>query len=137
LFQGVDRRIEIRPHPTRGSHEVMFVAKSVGLDLMPSSADLAHQSRMRYHLLAQTEEGGPERELIKPVEYGWSGLGVWTVVEGQRYPVCVGSPPPTEVAGKGADGQPLSQADHARHHVRAGSQADGDQGSSRSRPLVR
>ena len=38
---------------------MMFVAKSVGLYLVPSIADLPDQFGVRDHLLAQTEEGGP------------------------------------------------------------------------------
>ena len=66
---------------------MMGVAKSVGLHLVPPAADLAHQLGMQYHLLAQTEEGRGEGELIEPVEDVRSGAGVRTVVEGQRHPV--------------------------------------------------
>ena len=59
FLHSVHRRIEIRPHPPRGPHEMMFVAKSVGLYLVPSIADLPDQFGVRGHLLAQTEEGGP------------------------------------------------------------------------------
>jgi len=136
LAHGFHRRIEIRPYPPRRSREVMFVAKSVGFYLVPSMADLAHQFGVRNHLLPQAEEGGTQGKLIEPVEHMGSGAGVRTVVEGQRHPVGVGPPPSTEVAWKGANGQPLSQADHAGHHVRRGGQADRDQDSSRRRPPV-
>ena len=79
---------------------MMCVAKSVGLDLVPSMADFAHQLRMQYHLLAQTEEGGGEGELIEPVKHVRSGAGIRTVVEGQRDPVSARPAPPTEVAGQ-------------------------------------
>ena len=58
LLQGVDRPIEIRPHPARGPRKMVVVAISVGLHLVPPAADFADQLGMPGHLLAETEEGG-------------------------------------------------------------------------------
>ena len=115
----------------------MVVTKSMGLHLVPSSDDLTHQGGMRHHLLTQTEEGGPQGELIKPVEHQWGRARVGAVIECERHSVRVTRSPSAQLSGKGANGQPLPETDDTGHHVCAGGHADRDKGSSRGLPPAR
>lgn len=111
---------------------MVVVAISVGLHLMAPAADFADQLGVPGHLFTETEERRAEGELIEAVEHIGRRAGVRTVVEGQRYRVAAGSPPPAEIAGQDTEGRPLPQAHHAGNHVGAGRrQADRNQDPSR------
>lgn len=136
VVQGVDRRLEICPYPTRSPEEMMLVAKSVRLYLMSPIADFAYQLWVRLHMLAQTEEGRGQGELIQPLEDMRGRAWVRPVVERQCHPISVRTAPPTEIIGQDPDRQPLSETDHAGHHVRAGEEGNRGQSPSRTRPPV-
>jgi hypothetical protein len=101
LLQSFDRPVQVRSHPPRGTGEMMRMAMSMGLDLVPTMMDLAYELWMPCHLLTQTEEGCGQGELIEAVEHPGSGAGVRAVVEGQGDPVSTAPAPATKVERQG------------------------------------
>ena len=133
LLQAIDRPVQIRPHPPRGTGEMMRVVIAVGLDLVPPTADLVDQFGMPCHLRTEAEERGGQGQVVEAVEHRRSGPGVRTVVEGQCDRVSAARPPSAKVERQDAEGQPLSQTDDAGNHMGTGDEADRDQCPSRPR----